>query len=36
MFLGEYEHSIDAKGRIAIPARFRDALKAGARGHQGL
>ncbi len=30
MFLGEYEHSIDAKGRIAIPARFRDALKAGA------
>lgn len=26
MFLGRYSHSIDAKGRVAIPARFRDAL----------
>ncbi|HBQ25603.1 MAG TPA: cell division/cell wall cluster transcriptional repressor MraZ, partial [Syntrophomonas sp.] len=26
MFLGEYQHSLDAKGRITIPARFRDQL----------
>jgi MraZ protein len=26
MFMGEYEHSIDAKGRIIIPSRFRDDL----------
>lgn len=23
MFLGEFEHSLDDKGRVAIPARFR-------------
>ncbi|MCB2185969.1 MAG: division/cell wall cluster transcriptional repressor MraZ [Deltaproteobacteria bacterium] len=28
MFTGWSEHSIDAKGRVAIPARFRDLLKA--------
>jgi|HigsolmetaGSP11D_1036233.scaffolds.fasta_scaffold24780_1 MraZ protein len=28
MFLGEYQHSIDDKGRITIPAKFRDALGA--------
>ncbi len=26
MFLGEYQHSLDAKGRITIPARFREEL----------
>ncbi len=26
MFMGEFEHSIDAKGRIIIPSRFRDEL----------
>ena len=38
MFLGEYEHSLDAKGRLAIPARFRALLGEGAiitRGFDG-
>lgn len=26
MFRGRYEHSVDAKGRIALPVRFREAL----------
>jgi MraZ protein len=29
MFLGEFEHSIDDKGRITIPAKFRGYLAAG-------
>src|SRR3984957_13977195 len=32
MFRGRYEHTIDAKGRTSLPARYRDALEAtGAR-----
>jgi MraZ protein len=26
MFRGQFVHSIDAKGRISVPARFRDAI----------
>ncbi|MBQ3272591.1 MAG: division/cell wall cluster transcriptional repressor MraZ [Solobacterium sp.] len=26
MFMGEYRHSLDAKNRLIIPARFRDEL----------
>lgn len=29
MFLGVYEHRIDPRGRVAIPARFREELKEG-------
>ena len=29
MFLGRHAHNLDAKGRLAIPARFRDSLAEG-------
>jgi MraZ protein len=30
MFLGEYPHNIDNKGRLAVPARFRSKIERGA------
>jgi MraZ protein len=30
MFLGQYRHAIDTKGRLIVPARYRDLLAAGA------
>lgn len=32
---GEYQHRLDPQGRIALPARYRDAFKAGAYLTQG-
>ena len=36
MFIGQYEHAVDQKGRVAIPSRFRKALKEGAILTKGL
>jgi MraZ protein len=30
MFLGQYSHSLDNKGRLTIPARYRELLAEGA------
>jgi MraZ protein len=30
VFLGKYQHVLDAKGRLAVPARFRAELTSGA------
>lgn len=29
MFLGEHQHSLDSKGRVILPARFRERLASG-------
>ena len=35
MFLGQYQHNLDDKGRLMIPARYRELLAAGAFIAQG-
>lgn len=35
MFLGQYRHNLDSKGRLTIPARFRELLSDGAYITQG-
>ena len=35
MFLGQFQHAIDEKGRLMIPARFRELLDGGAYITQG-
>jgi MraZ protein len=36
MLLGEYQHNLDSKGRLAIPAKFREKIGAGAIITRGL
>lgn len=36
MFIGEYQHSIDSKGRLAVPTKFRVRLSKGAVVTRGL
>ncbi len=36
MFIGEYKHNIDLKGRIAVPVKFRSQLLEGAIVTKGL
>jgi MraZ protein len=35
MFLGQFQHNLDEKGRLMIPARFREMLEGGAYITQG-
>jgi len=36
MFIGEYSHNLDSKGRLAMPAKFRKRLKEGIIITRGL
>lgn len=36
MFIGEYNHIIDEKGRLALPIKFRSEFKTGAVVTRGL
>jgi MraZ protein len=36
MFIGEFHHTLDEKGRLAIPSKFRADLAAGAVVTRGL
>ena len=35
MFLGQFQHNLDDKGRLMVPARFRELLEGGAYITQG-
>jgi MraZ protein len=35
MFIGQFQHNLDDKGRLMIPARFRELLEGGAFITQG-
>ena len=36
MLIGEYYHTVDTKGRMALPAKFRQVFKSGAVITRGL
>ncbi|MDD4802418.1 MAG: division/cell wall cluster transcriptional repressor MraZ [Syntrophomonas sp.] len=36
MFLGEHQHSLDSKGRITVPSKFREELGASFIATKGL
>ena len=36
MFFGEFEHTLDSKGRLTIPAKFKEALAGGIVITRGL